>query len=80
MSGSSHLFQFASTHGRRSVSRVDEAVEVLLYQCPKSATGDPIVRAALKACHDAMSGNSAVQNAKTAFEAAAREIGILDES
>lgn len=34
----------------------------------------------MKACHDAITGKGAVQNARTIFEAAAREVGILDEA
>ena len=65
---------------RKTIWRADEAAEVLLYDWPKSAIDDPICKAAMKACHDAIAGKGAVQNARTVFEAAAREVGILDEA
>ena len=59
---------------RKTISRADEAAEALLYDWPKSALGDPICKAAMKACHEAITGKGAVQNARTVFEAAAREV------
>jgi hypothetical protein len=62
---------------RRSVTGVDEAAEVLLYDVPKISQNDRIVRSAMRACHDALTGNGETENARTIFEAAAREVGIL---
>ncbi|KAB0266823.1 DUF982 domain-containing protein [Microvirga brassicacearum] len=62
---------------RRTVSRVDEAAEVLLYDFPKSSQDDSIVKAAMKASRDVMMGKGAVENARSIFEAAAREVGLL---
>jgi hypothetical protein len=61
----------------RNVSHVEEAAEVLLNECPKSAMRDPICLAARKACYDALRGVGEVENARTEFAATAREVGIL---
>ena len=62
------------------VSHVKEAAEILLYHWPKTAMDDPICVAARKACLAALRGEGDVQNARTAFEAAAREVGVLGET
>jgi hypothetical protein len=61
----------------KNVSHVQEAAEVLLYEWPKSAMRDPICIAAQRACFDAMQGTGEVENARSVFEAAALEVGIL---
>ncbi|KAB0267861.1 DUF982 domain-containing protein [Microvirga brassicacearum] len=63
--------------GRRIVSRVDEAAEILLYEVPGMAQGDHLVRTAMKACHDVLQGRGELENARTIFEAAMREVGLL---
>jgi hypothetical protein len=62
---------------RHIVSRVDEAAEILLYEVPGPAQGDCLVRTAMKACHDALHGKGEIENARTIFEAAMRELGLL---
>ncbi|MDF2813078.1 MAG: hypothetical protein K0S56_4109 [Microvirga sp.] len=63
----------------QEISHVEEAAEILLYHWPKSAFGDLICLAAQKACHSALTGKGEIENARSTFEAAAREAGILRE-
>lgn len=63
----------------RSVSHVQEAGEVLLYDWPSFDDDDPTSIKARKACLAALISQDGadVEKARAAFEAAARVIGIL---
>jgi hypothetical protein len=61
----------------QQISHVEEAAEILLYHWPKAAIRDPICVAAQRACYDALRGAGGVENARTVFETAAREVGVL---
>jgi hypothetical protein len=62
------------THTRR-VATVWEAIECLQSQWP--ITTRPAYRAAMRACRDALDGLRPVSEARRAFRAAAREVGLL---
>lgn len=61
----------------QQIAHVEEAAEILLYHWPKAAMTDPISVTAQRACYDALRGAGEVESARAAFEAAAREVGVL---
>lgn len=64
---------------RQSVKDVEEAAEILLYRWPKKKrTGEAYDNARQKLV-DCWEGNCDIEQARQAFEDAAREAGILHE-
>jgi hypothetical protein len=64
----------------QNICHVEEAAEILLHHWPREDISDPLSIAARQACLDALQGRSDIENARTAFEAAARDVGILEVS
>ena len=61
----------------RNVSRVHDAAELLIELWPETAQHGPVYFAALRACDAFLSGNGSGDEVREAFEAAAKDAGIL---